>query len=243
MNSGGPAEEPKTVLFGLTPRHLAGPGDPAVLTGRLLGDGWSNHSPAGRPQVLLLSPQETLYVSLSPVDPDPKSLWWRIGHTQQGWSAGFGARCPIEAIAAFTHALTAPPPREVPEVWHVLEDRGWTLKGTVDRYAHSADATAVISRRPQAGGQTAWTSEVCVPGAFGRQQMVWRAVVPESAPAHATAAFTATLADPSPVPRAHGAPSYAHGHVSVHHSAAGAGPEALGKLPDPPAGPNPRRRR
>ncbi|KPI25134.1 hypothetical protein OV320_8339 [Actinobacteria bacterium OV320] len=46
------------MLDEITPRHLAGGGDPRQVTEYLLATSWSNHSVPGYPQVLLESPDQ-----------------------------------------------------------------------------------------------------------------------------------------------------------------------------------------
>lgn len=46
------------MLDEITPRHLAGGGDPRHITEYLLATSWSNHSVPGYPQVLLESPDQ-----------------------------------------------------------------------------------------------------------------------------------------------------------------------------------------
>ncbi|WP_328478760.1 DUF317 domain-containing protein [Streptomyces sp. NBC_00377] len=95
----------------ITPRYLAGGGDPGWITVPL-------HRAAGRsyghepltPRVLLTSLDQLIQLRLDP-DPDDPG-WWTIRHTRTadhpGWTATFDARTPVEIIAAFTDALTDP---------------------------------------------------------------------------------------------------------------------------------------
>ncbi|MEV1088865.1 hypothetical protein [Streptomyces microflavus] len=48
----------------VSPRHLAGGGDPRHVTEHLLASGWSNHSVPGFPHALLESPDHRLHLTL-----------------------------------------------------------------------------------------------------------------------------------------------------------------------------------
>jgi hypothetical protein len=62
----------------VTPRHLAGGGDPRHVTEYLLAAGWSDHSAPSYPHVLLESPDQQLHLTLEPTAPEQRDTWWRI---------------------------------------------------------------------------------------------------------------------------------------------------------------------
>ncbi|WP_455770811.1 DUF317 domain-containing protein [Streptomyces bobili] len=93
----------------ITPRYLAGGGDPGWITVPLhRAAGWSyGHDPLML-RALTTSPDQLIPLRLDP-DPDDPG-WWTIRHARTanhpGWTATFEARTPVEIIAAFTDALT-----------------------------------------------------------------------------------------------------------------------------------------
>ncbi|WP_257578307.1 DUF317 domain-containing protein [Streptomyces sp. JJ38] len=107
-----PAPETVEVDF-VSPRHLAGGGDPARSTVPLhRACGWSHGDDPLMPRVLLSSPGQKALLRL---EPEPNEQWWTLSHAAEpdrpGRYASFGARPPVELIAAATDALTdlAPP--------------------------------------------------------------------------------------------------------------------------------------
>ncbi|MDJ0464711.1 DUF317 domain-containing protein [Streptomyces sp. H27-C3] len=191
-----PAAESVEVEF-IAPRHLAGGGDPAWVTVPLhRACGWSyGHDPL-MPRVLLSSPDQKALLRL---EPDPDGQWWTLQHAPEpdrpAWYASFGARTPVEIIAAFTDALTDPAPAAAADPYETLQKVGWSPYG--ESGLVSPDKTAYVERlgTPKAPG--AWFVTVTL----GLHKQVWQARFGEHTPAHLVAAFTAALADPSPVPR------------------------------------------
>ncbi|WP_226962725.1 DUF317 domain-containing protein [Streptomyces sp. C8S0] len=63
------------------------------------------------PRVLLSSPDQKALLRL---EPDPDGQWWTLHHAAEpdrpAWYASFGARTPVELIAAVTDTLTGPAP-------------------------------------------------------------------------------------------------------------------------------------
>ncbi|MFJ5265529.1 DUF317 domain-containing protein [Streptomyces sp. NPDC088387] len=61
------------------------------------------------PRVLLSSPDQKALLRL---EPEHEGRWWTPNHAAEpgrpAWSAGFGARTPVELIAAVTASLTDP---------------------------------------------------------------------------------------------------------------------------------------
>ncbi|MDT9685029.1 DUF317 domain-containing protein [Streptomyces sp. TRM76323] len=96
----------------VSPRHFAGPGDPQWVTVPLhRACGWSyGHDPLA-PRVLLSGPGQKALLRLQP-EPEPDRQWWTLRHAaapdRPAWYASFGARTPVEIIAAVTDTLTDP---------------------------------------------------------------------------------------------------------------------------------------
>ncbi|AJT62534.1 hypothetical protein T261_0845 [Streptomyces lydicus] len=211
----------------VTPRHLAGGGDPRHVTERLLAAGWSNHSVPGYPHVLLESPDQQLHLTLEPTAPEERDTWWRV-HPAAGsdWSAHFGGHTPVEIVAGFTDALTNAAPLAKTDLWHVAASRGWAprLSGT-DRAALSPDETAILARfRVPVLSDTPiwrWGAEVSVPLADERRRWIWGASIDEAAPAAALAGFVTALTDPAPLLRDEGqTPARTFGYLNSTRSAA-----------------------
>ena len=102
-----PAPETVEVDF-IAPRHLAGGGDPAWITVPLhRACGWSHGNDPLLPRVLLASPEQKALLRL---EPDADGQWWTLSHAAEpdspAWYASFGARTPVELIAAVTDTLT-----------------------------------------------------------------------------------------------------------------------------------------
>ncbi len=192
---------PKTVEVDfIAPRHLAGGGDPSWVTVPLhRACGWSyGHDPL-MPRVILSSPDQKALLRL---DPDPDGQWWTLHHAHQpdrpAWYASFGARTPVELIAAFTDALTDPaPPASAPsDPYEPLQQIAWSPPTIGGDGLVSPDGTAYVQRSGSAQEPGAWFIT-----AGPDHQPVWQARFGEHTPPHLITAFTAALADPNPVPR------------------------------------------
>ncbi|MFG2592284.1 DUF317 domain-containing protein [Streptomyces sp. NPDC048438] len=184
----------------VTPRHLAGGGDPAWVTVPLhRACGWSHGDDSLVPRVLLSSPGHKALLHLWP---DPAGQWWTLSHAgeteQPAWYASFGARTPVELIAAATDALTDPaPPTDAPfDPYEPLRQTGWSPTAAGNGLA-SPDGTAYLQRLGGAEEPGAWF----VTAALGPDRPVWQARFGEHTPARLVTAFTAALADPKPVLR------------------------------------------
>ncbi|MFE4017968.1 DUF317 domain-containing protein [Streptomyces sp. NPDC059101] len=210
----------------VTPRHLAGGGDPRHVTEYLLAAGWSNHSVPGYPHVLLESPNGQLHLTLEPTAPEERDTWWRIHPASgrgAGWSAHFGGHTPVEIIAGFSDALSTPAPpaqTQTADLWYIAESRGWAKQRVgADQMALSPDETAILARI-QALSDTPtwrWKTEVSLPLADGRRRWLWGATIDDTAPANAIAGFITFLTAPAPLLRDEGqTPGRTFGHL---HSA------------------------
>ncbi|MFT9784652.1 DUF317 domain-containing protein [Streptomyces rhizosphaericola] len=197
-----PAPETVAIDF-ITPRHLAGGGDPAWITVPLhRACGWSHGNDPLMPRVLLSSPDQKALLRL---EPDPDGQWWTLQHAagpdQPAWYASFGARTPVELIGAVTDALTGPAPAaSAPsDPYEPLRKMAWApsvgAPGSV-----SPDGTAHVQRLGGTDEPGAWF----VTATLGHNRPVWQARFGEHTPAHLITAFTTALADPRPALRTHG---------------------------------------
>ncbi|MEU9396952.1 DUF317 domain-containing protein [Streptomyces sp. NPDC048324] len=182
----------------VAPRHLAGGGDPAWVTVPLhRACGWSyGHDPL-MPRVILASPDQKALLRL---EPDPDGQWWTLTHAPEpdrpAWYASFGARTPVEIIAAFTDALTDPTadPSNARDPLEPLLRAGWSPAYNHHRFA-SPDGTVRVDIHETTGTWWVGTSldETRPP--------VWQARFGEHTPTRLITAFTCALADTSPLLR------------------------------------------
>ncbi|MGW5650552.1 DUF317 domain-containing protein [Streptomyces humi] len=193
-----PASETVEVDF-ITPRHLASGGDPAWITVPLhRACGWSYGDDPLMPRVLLSSPDQKALLRL---EPNPDDQWWTLHHAAEpnrpAWYARFGARTPVELIAAVTDALTdAAPAADAPcDPYGALHQAGWSPYS--DNGLASPDKTAYVERLGTPAGPGAWSVTVTL----GTHQQIWQARFGAHTPPRLVAAFTAALADPKPVHR------------------------------------------
>ncbi|WP_331461637.1 DUF317 domain-containing protein [Streptomyces paludis] len=198
----------------VAPRHLAGGGDPGWITVPLhRACGWSyGHDPL-MPRVLLTSPDQLTQLRIAP---DPDDPWWIILHArdadQRGWAATFGARTPVEIIAAFTDALTDPagPATPAADPYAPLHKAEWNTARDTEGLV-SPDGTARVERLGTADSDL-WLIEIGVT----EHPPIWRAHFTGSTPAHLVTAVTRSLANQTPVTRDPSKiPGLARDHMSV----------------------------
>lgn len=183
----------------IAPRHLAGGGDPAWVTVPLhRACGWSHANDPLMPRVILSSPDQKALLHL---EPDPDGQWWTLHHAPEpnrpAWYASFGARTPVELIAAFTDALTDPHPATTSaDPYERLHQNNWSPVPTGADSLVSPDGTAYVQRL---GGDDpgSWF----VTAALGQDRPVWQARFGEHTPPHLITASTTALTDPHPVLR------------------------------------------
>ncbi|MEU4174735.1 DUF317 domain-containing protein [Streptomyces sp. NPDC026589] len=180
----------------ITPRHLAGGGDPAWVTRPLhLACGWRYDGDPLLPRVILSSPDQKAVLRLEPGVEGP---WWTLHHAadrdRPAWSASFGACAPVELIAAFMDALTAPEPDAPWDPYGALRQAGWSRY--FDNGLVSPDNKAYIERLGTPAAPT-WGITV----SLGLQPKAWEARFGAHTPPHLVAAFTTALADREPVHR------------------------------------------
>ncbi|WP_405729344.1 DUF317 domain-containing protein [Streptomyces sp. NBC_00028] len=201
----------------ITPRYLAGIGDPGWITQPLHRvAGWSyGHDPL-IPRVLLTSPDQLTQLRLAPGDPDDPD-WWTIRQArttdQPAWAATFQSRTPVEIIAAFTDALTDPsgPPTAPPGPFAALQDAAWETP----RHSGGLAAPDGIARVERVGtpGNDLWVIETT---SFVVEPTIWRAVFTGTTPTHLIAAVSQALADPTPIRRdARRIPGWARDRMTV----------------------------
>ncbi|GAA2678161.1 DUF317 domain-containing protein [Streptomyces aculeolatus] len=187
----------------ITPRHLAGGGDPGWITVPLhRACGWSHGTDPLMARVILSSPDQRAVLRL---EPDPDGQWWTLHHAAEpdrrpAWCTSFGARTPVELIAPVTDMLTNPAgAASAPsDPYEPLRQTGWS---PYDGGFVSPDGTAAVERSGPPDDRGAW----CLTVKLGGHQQVWQARFSEHAPAHLITAFTAALADPTPIARTDGA--------------------------------------
>lgn len=245
---------PKVAQALVSPRYLAGPGDPAWVTAALhAGAGWSHGQDPLMPRVILTSPDHKSMLRLGPALNEP---WWHLSHrdgrTGAKWQASFDGATPVELIAAVTDALSHPGynARAMAEPYRVLTRAGWDVASTSD--FRSPDSR-VRGERHNYSGSTDWR----VTASLYTDDPVWKARFSGATPRVLVAAFLAALADPEPVRRS----SEQTQGLSLHRvalqwqeqpaeSVARVLPERIEQLaarrasppPAPPTPPSPRRR-
>ncbi|MFI8102113.1 DUF317 domain-containing protein [Streptomyces sp. NPDC086023] len=184
----------------VSPRYLAGPGDPAWVTVPLHeAAGWSHGHDPLMPRVILSSPDRKTLLRLEPAIGDQ---WWRITHTggspSNSWYASFGARTPVELIAAVTDALTDPAHNEraLADATRPLHRQGWET--APDGEFRSPDGI-VKGERITFSGSSSWF----ITASVDEGSELWQARFDGRIPAGIVAAFTQALASDEPLRRPH----------------------------------------
>ncbi|MFK0121162.1 DUF317 domain-containing protein [Streptomyces sp. NPDC090994] len=181
-------------MVSVSPLYLAGGGDPAWVTVPLhRACGWSHGTDPLLPRVLLSSPDQKAMLRLEPKADGP---WWTIQHArtadQPAWYASFGARTPVEIVAAFTDALTSPcRPAVAPDPFEPLRKAGW--QAPADDAFVSPDGLVRVDRTDSWAIRTAPSP---IAPAF------WRADLSGNTPAHLVTLLTSALSSNTAVVRA-----------------------------------------
>ncbi|MFI7337145.1 DUF317 domain-containing protein [Streptomyces sp. NPDC050085] len=196
------ARDPRDAApFAVTPRHLAGPGDPRHITHYLSAAGWRDHSVPRYPHVLLEAPDRRTRLTLEPGAENPitsNPVAWQLHGTVQHWYAAFSSLTPVEIIAGFTDTLTGPPPAAAPGVSDVLAERGWSEHYRGIESMASDEEDVLLSREDD----ESWLIEAGTPHpAGGIHKVMWEARLVGQVPAHALAGLAATLSAPQPLLR------------------------------------------
>ncbi|MFJ7589458.1 DUF317 domain-containing protein [Streptomyces sp. NPDC097617] len=192
----------------IAPRYLAGAGDPRHVTHALRSCGWSLDSDTLHPAIHMTSPDHGHRLSLGPAGIDP--YVWRIDNNYSPpahWQARFGGSTPAEIVAGLTDAMIRPAPQEpAPSVTELLTSRGWqyTSAETGSETLASPDGIVEMTRyvSPLLGFMGWELDAGHQRGAYGPQQLLWRAHFDDATPAHLLAAVAAAVCDPAPVLRA-----------------------------------------
>ncbi|MFD9793351.1 DUF317 domain-containing protein [Streptomyces sp. NPDC059070] len=268
----GPAPSPEGGVALVSPRYLAGGGDPRWVTAPLhQAFHWqAAHLPLS-PRVHLT--RRDLQTELI-MAPDPDDYWWTLRHTatsdggtnegeEEGWVMRFGARTPVETIAAATDTLAttslgreASPP-DLPDPLGVLSRAGWESSGE-DMFRTSPDGLVTVCHPPQGAWLISVTSHDG-PWRSNPDDLVWHAYFSPHTPTPLVTAVLEDLASPEPLPRAPGSlPEVLRDLVRLTPAPAGQGRDALWERvdrlaahrptstprpPQPPDGPLPRRTR
>ncbi|MFF5556969.1 DUF317 domain-containing protein [[Kitasatospora] papulosa] len=218
----------------ISPRYLAGSGDPAWVTVPLhRACGWSTAGDPLVPRVILTSPDQLAQLAqlrIAPA-PDPAEPWWTLRHAHHGgqraWEITFDAQTPVEIIAAVTDTLTAPAPSPTASVdpYDPLRAAGWHASHhhdgrTSPKGMTSPDGLARVDRIVDESGRSAgWIVETSV----HHLPAIWRAYADGNTPSHVASAFFGALADTTPLIRhPHRVPPLAvtHGSTSTRQVSA-----------------------
>ncbi|MEU9748349.1 DUF317 domain-containing protein [Streptomyces niveus] len=240
----------------VSPRYLAGPGleqrplAVAMVWSSLTNAGWSTHTPDNGP-LLCTSPCQMVRAARMPNSTDRgwKTVVYEDPLAAPWWTAEWTQQTPVELLTDFhralaeahatgaLHSLTSPTAAVyVPLLnggWsHMVDERGNQSFTSPDRLARVTG-----HRRPSHGGD-AWIIDVS-PGTTGHCR--WTARFSKQVPNALVAAFTASLADTTPVYRGAGTLPKELGSYLVTEPAPPCAPgrsEAAAPAPLlPPAGP------
>ncbi|MFD7320574.1 DUF317 domain-containing protein [Streptomyces sp. NPDC059875] len=184
----------------ISPRYLAGPGNPAWVTVPLHeAAGWSHGNDPLMPRVILTSPDQKTMLRL---EPDLNEPWWRLSHrdgrTGSVWSASFGGGTPVELISAVTDALTDPDynARKVTDPYQPLRRAGWDA---IPNGEFRSPDGRVRGERFNFSGSRNWR----VTATLDEDDPVWKAWFDSVTPPSLVAAFMQALADHEPLRRSH----------------------------------------
>ncbi|MFF0551122.1 DUF317 domain-containing protein [Streptomyces sp. NPDC004311] len=149
--------------------------------------------------MILTSPDQLTMLSL---EPSPDQPWWdvlqRRTDAHPSWSVNFGARTPVEIIAAFTDALTTPTTNlSERSPYEPLLAAGWQPARDHDGLT-SPDGIAHVEHFTDTGSNS-WFIDVAIGG--DPEGQVWKAYLSGTTPPHLIAAVTGALADPAPITR------------------------------------------
>ncbi|MEV5878082.1 DUF317 domain-containing protein [Streptomyces sp. NPDC052101] len=183
----------------VAPCYLAGPGDPAWITVPLhRACGWTTTEEPLTRRVVRTSPDRQAELR---VDPTPDDQWWHLHHAADAdhpaWYASFGARTPVELIAAVLDALTDPvtPQATACDPLEPVRQAGWAWSPGA---RISPDGIAEIEHFTDHGSNS-WFITAAL--SDDPENSLWQACFGGNTPDYLITAFTRTLADPSPLIR------------------------------------------
>ncbi|MFE2140389.1 DUF317 domain-containing protein [Streptomyces sp. NPDC059456] len=189
----------------VSPRYLAGPGDPRHITHALRAAGWTNTSDPLHPAITMTSPDHGRRLDLNPAG---QHYGWKISteFVPGYWSATFSVTTPVEIVAGLTDALTRPAPDEAaPTVVEILTARGWahTSDDTDSQTLASPDGIVqAVLRVSTLLGVRGWEFEAARHhGEYGPEGTQWRAYFDEDTPAHLLASVADAFSTPTAVLR------------------------------------------
>ncbi|WP_282695206.1 DUF317 domain-containing protein [Streptomyces sp. CC208A] len=191
----------------VSPRYLAGPGDPRHVTHALCAAGWSVPCDPLHPAIRMQSPDQQHELVFKPSAQYTRA-WWTV-HSGLGpdhWYAAFSGDTPVEIVAALTDTLLLPEPEGSAREGFaaVLAKRGWEHTTDVlgSHRIVSPDRTVLVEQRISPSmGRCGWEIEVARHrGPYGPEGRLWRASL-DIPPGHVLGALATALSDPAPVPR------------------------------------------
>ncbi|MEU5162285.1 DUF317 domain-containing protein [Streptomyces sp. NPDC020875] len=189
-------------LDDVSPRHLAGPGDPRHVTHALAAAGWALRSDALSPVIHLVSPDGLHQLRYGPT---LTSMTWRLDgtHADGHWYASFTS-VPAEILTGFTDGLLiAAPAESPPPVWDVLTGAGWThTRSTTGNEARSPDGAIHLSHQPITGKEDPYFGwQITVSTERDHGPPLWTAWIAHFPPPHLVHGLVTALTDPAPVQR------------------------------------------
>lgn len=132
----------------VSPRYLAGPGDPRHITHALYAAGWTVHSDPLHPVIRMKSPDREHELVFKP-SPHHFHGWWKVHSTLgDNWYASFSGDAPVEIIAGLTDALVRPTPDSASD----------DLAGILAEQAGSTQPTAMAGTRSSPPTGPPWPS-------------------------------------------------------------------------------------
>ncbi|MEV7277595.1 DUF317 domain-containing protein [Streptomyces sp. NPDC093111] len=192
----------------VSPRYLAGPGDPRHVTHALCAAGWSTPCDPLHPVIRMQSPDQQHELVFKPCAQYTRN-WWTVhsGFGPSNWYAAFSGSTPVEIVAGLTDTLLLPEPEETAreDFAAILTERGWehTTDELGGHQIMSPDRTAMVEQRISPSmGRCGWEIEVARShGPHGPEGLLWRASLDVRTPGHVLGAVATALSDPAPVPR------------------------------------------
>ncbi|MFD9409407.1 DUF317 domain-containing protein [Streptomyces sp. NPDC059989] len=214
----------------VSPRHMAGLGDPRHITHSLRAAGWKHDGDRGLPQVLT-SPDHSLGLVLDPLSPHQA---WSVGSALMFvpgyWHAGFTRNAPVEIIAGLTDSLIRPAPAHAPtDVWETLAAAGWNVSDGPRWREASAPGQGLKIKQVGSDNRDDdhfwWRIQAVEQSYRGSVETVWSAALDQTTPPHIMAGLIQELVNPAALLRG------SHDHGAHHRATQGdvftAGPQIV----------------